>query len=274
MFSIAFLVSSFFLFLFGTVIGSFLNVLIYRSFNDQDWKTGRSRCDHCHTTLAWYDMIPLVSYLVLWGRCRQCHKRIALSHFVLELLTGALFLWWYWFGFFFFQLTQAPYSLLQPVFWLFVGVMLLVVFVADLKYLIIPDEAVIALLFSAFGYRLALALSGVMQWSDFFFAVLAGGVATLFFFCLWFFTNGKGMGFGDVKLVGPLCLLMGWQRSIAGIFLSFIIGAVVGLTLLVLGKKKLKQPIPFGPFLVIGTVLSLFWGEQLVRWYLGLLFLQ
>jgi prepilin signal peptidase PulO-like enzyme (type II secretory pathway) len=209
---------------------------------------------------------------VLRGKCRFCHKSIAISHPVVELLTGALFVWWYWFGFFFFQLTQAPYSLLQPVFWLFVGIVLLVIFVADWRFFIIPDGAVIALLSSTLLYRVLLVTSGVMQWQDFFNTLYSAFVATLFFFSLWFFTKGKGMGFGDVKVIGPLCLLMGWPGSIVGIFASFVMGAVVGVVLLTFGKKKLRQPIPFGPFLIAASLLSLVWGDALIGWYLGLMY--
>ncbi len=259
------------LFFFGASIGSFLNVLIYRSANEEDWKKGRSRCDHCKKKIAWYDNVPLFSFLILRGKCRSCKKSIAISHFVVELLTGALFVWWYWFGFFFFRLSQEPFIFLQPIFWLCVGILLLVIFIADWRYYIIPDGAVIGLLSAAVLYRLALVSSGVMRWEDFFAAAVTALAATLFFLGLWIYTKGAGMGFGDVKLIGPLCLLMGWPRALSGLFLAFFIGALVGLLLIGLGRKKLKQPIPFGPFLILGTVISLMWGDALIAWYLGLI---
>ncbi len=270
MVSSLFLTGSATLFFLGTILGSFLNVMICRSANEEDWKVGRSRCDHCKTMIAWYDNIPIFSFLLLRGKCRACHKPIALSHIVVEFLTGALFVWWYWFGFLFFQLSQTPYSLLQPFFWLFVGVVLLVIFIADWRYFIIPDGAVVILALSTLLYRLSLAMSGVMQWQDFFNTIYVALGATLFFFSLWFFTKGKGMGFGDVKVIGPLCVLMGWQRSLVGVLLSFMLGAGVGVLLLATGKKKMRQPIPFGPFLIAAVVISLLWGDSLSAWYVGL----
>lgn len=261
------------LFVFGAVLGSFLNVLIYRSVEeDEDWVQTRSRCDSCRKQIAWYDNIPLLSFLILRGKCRHCKKRIAPSHLFVELLTGAMFVWWYWGGFLFFKLSQEPFTVLQPLFWLFVAIVLLVIFVTDIRYYLIPDTAVLLLGGAAVVYRIALTASGIMQLQDLVAAVAVSVASALFFFALWFFTKGRGMGFGDVKLIAPLCLLMGWPRAVVGVVLSFVLGAVVGIILIALGKKKMKQPIPFGPFLIIATALSLWWGDALLRWYLSYLF--
>ncbi|MBU0979092.1 MAG: prepilin peptidase [Patescibacteria group bacterium] len=263
--------SSALLFFLGAIFGSFLNVVISRTLAGKSWVKGRSECDHCAHQLAWYDNIPLLSFLVLNGKCRYCRKKIDPTHLLLEVLTGLLFVWWWWVGFLFFKLSQQPLTLLQPLFWLSIGMILLVIVVADLKKMIIPNGAVILLTVLTLAYRLILIKSGVMQPADWWASLMASLAVGGFFFGLWFFTKGKGMGFGDVKLVVPLGLLLGWPRILVSFQLAFIIGAVVGVALILLGKHKLKKPIPFGPFLILGTVIGLVWGHQLTDWYLTLM---
>lgn len=263
--------SALILFVFGLIIGSFLNVVIYRTLNDESPIEGRSRCDHCRKQIAWYDNIPLLSFLILGGRCRYCKKPIALMHPIVEFTTGILFVWWYLWGFLFFQLTQRPFDFVQPLFWLLVAVLLLIIFFSDLTSYIIPDYAVGSLLGIALLYRIGLTLAGIMRWDDFIW-ILGGMLLNgVFFFLLWLVTKGKGMGFGDVKFAFPMGLLLGWPQVIVGVFIAFILGSVVGVGLLVSGKKQLKQPIPFGPFLIAGTLIALVYGEQLLHWYLQMI---
>ncbi len=262
------------LFIFGLVIGSFLNVLIERSIAGQDWVHGRSHCDVCDHQLAWYDNIPLLSYILLAGRCRYCHQPIGLSHLVLELLTAGLFLWWFWGGFFLlhaFQLTKQPFVIIQPIFWLVVAIILLVIMIYDLKYLIIPDEAIWLLTSITLLYRLALIAMGIMQPVDLVNTILVMAAVIAFLILLWLVTLGRGLGLGDVKLIVPLSLLVGWQLTVVGIVLAFFIGATLGLLLLLLGKAKLGRPIAFGPFLIVGFVFALTWGNKLLSWYLPML---
>ena len=263
------ILTTFFLFILGAAVGSFLNVVLYRSIIGQDWVRGRSRCDSCKKQIKWYDNIPLLSYFVLRGKCRHCNVQIALAHPVVEFLTGLLFAWWYLGGSFFFQLTQAPFQALQPLFWLTVGILLVMIFVADILYLLIPDITVLLLLAITILYRMGLILAGIMQPTDLYNSLLAMVLVFLFFASLWFFTGGRGMGLGDVKLVVPLSLLLGWPNIIVGLFVAFISGAVAGVVLIVLGKRKMGQVIPFGPFLVTGTVVALTFGDQILGWYLG-----
>jgi leader peptidase (prepilin peptidase)/N-methyltransferase len=265
------LVISLFLFVLGAAVGSFLNVVLYRSILGQDWVHGRSRCDNCHKQIKWYDNIPLLSYFLLRGTCRYCKEPIALSHPVVEFLTGLLFVWWYWGGSLFFQLTQAPFTALQPLFWLSVGVLLIMIFMADLLYLLIPDVAVGLLLLMTILYRVGLTLAGIMEPMDLLKAVMGMVLAVSFFGGLWLLTKGKGMGFGDVKLVGPLALLLGWPNILVGLFIAFVLGALTGLVMIALGKRKMGQVLPFGPFLVIGTVFALVVGDQLLSWYVSLI---
>ena len=270
MINLSFLLITTILFVFGTIIGSFLSVVILRSISGENWAKGRSRCDSCRKTIFWYDNIPLLSFLILKGKCRHCKKQILPLHPMVEVLTGVLFMWWYWGGFLFFKLTQAPFSILQPIFWLIVGLILIYIFIIDLNYMIIPDGAVIALTGLAIIYRLSLSISGIMQIHDLYTTLLAALLSFGFFFALWYFTKGKGMGFGDVKLSIPLALLLGSQKTIVGMFFAFVIGAVVGLILVAFGKSKMKTAIPFGPFLIIGTAISLIWGDFIYSWYWSL----
>lgn len=255
------------LFTLGSIFGSFLNVVIYRTIEGISWVKGRSRCDACKTLIHWYDNIPVFSFLFLRGRCRACNEPISLSHPVVEFLTGSLFVWWYWFGTFFFHLSQAPFQFIQPLFWLLVGMILLMILVTDTLYYVIPDTMVIALFVLTLMYRVSLVATGNMQTIDFLYTVIATVLATLFFASLWFFTQGKGMGFGDVKLVIPLVLLVGWHSAFLALFLAFLFGSVIGVCLLIVRRKTFGQIIPFGPFLIIGAITALIFGENLLQWY-------
>jgi len=264
-------VAAIFIFFFGAIVGSFINVVIERTIAGEDWVRTRSRCDHCKKVIAWYDNIPLLSYLLLGRRCRYCKTRISVQHPAVEFLTGTLFLWWYAMGFAFFRLAEQPLTVVQPLFWLVVGVLLLIIVITDFKYMIIPDYAVAGLGLLALLYRVYLTQANIMQISDLWGAIAAGFSAMLFFFLLYAGTKGAGMGFGDVKFVLVMGWLLGWQRMIVGVLLSFVTGAIVGVIMMALGKKTAKQALPFGPFLVLGTVVSLVWGLQLWEWYWGLM---
>ena len=142
---------------------------------------------------------------------------------------------------------------------------------ADLLYYIIPDTMVIILSILTITYRVILVSYGEMQLNDLLWAAGSTAVVASFFVALWFFSKGKGMGLGDAKLMVPLGLLLGWPSIIVGVFFAFVAGAVVGLSLIVTGKKRFGQVIPFGPFLIVGACVALVWGDQIINWYLRLL---
>ena len=271
MISLLFVLISFALFGLGAAIGSFLNVVIYRTVHGQSWVRGRSKCESCLKQLHWYDNIPLLSYFMIRGKCRYCKTSLSLSHPVIEFMTGTLFVWWFWVGSLFFRLTQHPFSVIQPMFWLVVGMCLVVIFFADIRYMIIPDEAVALLTFITLIYRITLTLAGVMQPIDFIWTTLGTVIVTCFFFSLWWLTKGKGMGFGDVKFAIPFGLLLGWPNVFIGTFLAFVFGAIVGLALMAVHKKKIGQVVPFGPFLVVSTLVTLVFGSHIWQWYMHLL---
>lgn len=222
--------------LFGVAVGSFLNVLIDRLPRGENALTGRSVCDHCKKPLRWFELIPLLSFFLQRGRCRRCHKELSWQYPFVELVTGVAFA-----------------AGVNPL----VFSSLLVIFVADLKYQIIPDSMIMIGVLGAIGGIRENALSGL-------------GAAG-FFFVLWMITKGRGMGLGDVKLAFLMGLLLGFPRIVVAGYLAFLTGAVVGVILIVLGKKTLKERIAFGPFLIAGTVGALLWGDWLIGWWRSLL---
>lgn len=221
------------IFLVGLIIGSFLNVLIWR-LNDPKapkfWQ-GRSLCPHCKHQIAWFDNIPLLSFILLRGRCRHCHRKISWQYPAVELLTGT-----------YFALTG-----LHPVLWL-IGAAFIVIFFSDLIYGLIPDEMIVLLILLSF----------------FNFNLLTGLVSGLAFLIIYLITKHKGIGFGDVKLALVMGLLLGWPKTAVAFWVAFIMGGLAAVILLVLRKTKLSATIPLGPFLVLGTVVAALWSENLV----------
>lgn len=255
----------------GLVWGSFLNVVIYRLTHKQSPLSGRSVCPSCKKVISWKYNIPLLSYFWLGGRCHNCHKKISWQYPVIELVTGALFVWWFMVGRGFFLLAGTPWGVVQPIFWLVVGMLLLVVFMADFRFGIIPDSVNLALVSLSLFYRLGLVLTGQMDVRDFLLAGISAAVITMFFLSLWLMTKKKGFGMGDIKLAPALGLLLGWQRSIVAIFISFIVGGIFSAVLLIMRKKKMGQTVPFGPFLVFGAAVGLLWGARIWQWYFSLM---
>lgn len=264
-----------FIFLMGLVWGSFLNVVIFRMSHGTSPLSGRSVCPKCKHKLAWFYNIPLVSFVLLKGRCAYCHKKISLRYPLIEALTGVMFVWWFLVGFNFFQLVGSPWSFIQPVFWLAVGMVMLSIFMTDLLYMVIPFSLNLLFFSLALFYRVSLTGFGIMQVNDFIRALVSGLVLSMLFIGLQILTvkvkKIDGFGLGDILLAPSLGLLLGWPKILPAIFISFVLGAIVGLILIILGKKKMNQHIPFGPFLLSGTAISLVWGGAIWNWYLSLL---
>ena len=153
-------------FLLGLVIGSFLNVVVYRVIHGDSPLRGRSVCPKCGKKISWWDNIPLISFVLLRGKCRYCRKQISWQYPMLELLTGMLFLWWFGVGQLFFRLSLDPFATIQPIFWLAVGVGLISLIVADLFYGLLPDIFTLPLILMSLVYRVGLTMAGVMQVKD------------------------------------------------------------------------------------------------------------
>lgn len=239
----------FFILLFiGLFIGSFLNVIIDRLPRDENFFVGRSHCESCQHTLVWYDLVPIVSFVGLRGSCRYCHTFIGWRYPVIELTTGLAFAFTYVF------LQQSPLLLLVTV--LAVMSVLICIFYIDLFYGIIPDTLLIALfIFSV--VRLFFLSQPIIPY---FFTALGSAA---FFFVLFLITKGKGMGLGDVKYAGIMGFLLGFPTIIPGLYIAFLTGAGIALILVIVGKKAMKSTIAFGPFLVIGTAVGIFYGMNL-----------
>lgn len=247
----------FLVFIFGASVGSFVNVLVSRSIVGEDWLRGRSRCDSCGKPLSWYDMIPLLSYLLYRGKSKCCHKKLSISHPIVEGLFGMLFVWWLLVGFVFFQLATTPWTVVQPIFWLGVGVLLLIIMVADALYGVILMPFIYISTVWIYGYRLALAMSGKYQWSDLGLTLISGVLSYAFLYALHIATKGRGMGDGDPYLAFVTGSLLVGMAAFWGMLAAFILGSIWGIALIILSLKKMDQTIPFGPFLVIGSMVTL-----------------
>jgi len=260
------------IFIFGTSIGSFLNVLIDRLPKEESIN-GRSHCDYCRRHLRWFELIPVVSFFIQGGRSHCCQKKISWRYPTVELLTGFMFVLILNFKFQIFnQFRISNYQLLIT---LALISCLIVIFFTDLKYQIIPDSMQIALfIFSLLFYLPMFVYVGCQDpnWNcsyvkimSFLFLLFYGAIIMLPILLLYLITRGRGMGFGDVKLAFSLGFLLGIKSGLIALYLAFITGAIVGLVLIIFKKKKLKSKVAFGPFLVIGTIIMLFWGEKILE---------
>lgn len=254
------------LFVTGTAVGSFVNVMISRSIAGEKWATGRSKCDYCGRTLQWFDLFPIFSYLAYGGKSRCCRKPLSLQHPIVELMFGTLFVWWYFVGSIFFRLMTHPLSIIQPGYWLMIGLILLIIGLTDLFYGLIPTLLVTVGVVMTIIYRLILATAGIYQWSDLGLSLIAAIGAWAFFYSLYIATNKQGMGDGDVVLAFLLGLILGWPKMVVGVLASFVIGAIISLGLIAASKKKMKSTVPFGPFMIAGMVFALIYGNQMLVW--------
>ncbi len=238
--------------LFGLIIGSFLNVVIYRMPRGESVVAGRSRCPACGRALAWYDLVPVLSYLALRGRCRYCRTPISPRYLLVELMTGAVF------AALFYRFGPTP-ALAK---YLFLGAVLIAATFIDLEHYLIPDRLVLAGLAGA--VILGFAARDVGIWS-----ALAGCAAGAGFLLLVVVISKGGMGGGDVKLAAVTGLFLGWPFGPLGIFLGACVGGLVAFFLLLFRIKGRKDPLPFGPFIALGSFLALLWGKEVISWYLG-----
>ncbi|HXJ84231.1 MAG TPA: prepilin peptidase [Candidatus Methylomirabilis sp.] len=239
-------------FIFGLVIGSFLNVVIARLPEGRSVWRPRSACLGCGTPIDWYDNIPIVSFVVLGGRCRACGMAISRRYPIVEAATGLLF--------------ALAFLVLGPTPEFAVVAVLLAALVAitaiDLSHQIIPD--VITLPGIVAGVVASLAI-GRVTWLESLIGIAAGGGL----FLVIILASGGGMGGGDMKLGAMLGAFLGWKLGLLAILLGVLSGGVVAICLLLLRRKGRKEAIPFGPFLALGGAVTSLWGEALLRWYLG-----
>lgn len=239
-------------FLFGLVVGSFLNVLIYRLPRHESLVRPGSHCPGCDTAIRWYDNVPLVSWIVLHGRCRACRTRISCRYPLVESMTAVGFV-----------LAMWRFDMSWPllVAWAFIAAMIAIAFI-DWDHMIIPNRIVLP------GAAIGLAASVAIHPQRWWVYLAASAGAAAFMFALVMLWPG-GMGPGDVKMALFMGAVLG-SKVIVGLFAAFFLGSVVGVFMMVVLKRSRKTKIPFGPYLAAGSVIALFVGEQIVRAYMSL----
>lgn len=286
------------LFIFGVAIGSFLNVIALR-FNDGERVfftkkiQGRSHCVSCKRTLTWYELIPLLSYLALRGRCRTCKTKLNPQYPLIELACGLLFaflptqLFMHLGGSAILRSEQGTALLVLVLSaWLFISLAALTLTAIDIRLRIIPDS--INMFLGIMGLALLLtrlSLDETSAYSHFIGpsaeilgaptnlfagAGIAIGLALLLFGGIVFLTKGRGMGLGDVKLAVPIAIILSWPDALLAFIAAFILGSVVGVVQMARKKATMKAALPFGPFLIAGMYFVVFFGKEVVAWYFQL----
>jgi len=266
--------SLFFIFLLGLGVGSFLNCVIYRLEKKESFLFGRSYCPHCKHNLGFFDLIPLLSFFILRGKCRYCQKPISWQYPLVEIFTGLLFLLIFNFQSpIFNQFSIFNFQhLLVTGYWLLVTCFLIIIFVYDLKHYIIPDKVIYpAILVSGIWYFVSSIFFHSYTRYEILNTIYSALGAGLFFFLIVLISRGKWMGVGDIKLAFLMGLLLGFPKILVALFSAFLFGAIIGIGLIILKKKTIKSEVPFGPFLVTGTFIAIFFGENVINWYLNFL---
>lgn len=241
-----------FFILYGILIGSFLNVLILRIPKGEDFVKKSSHCMHCDYNLKWYDLVPVLSYITLGGKCRQCKTHISLQYPLIELLNGAAY---------------GVIFVLNGFNWhtvLYCGMfsVLLVITMIDLRHMLIPNGLVVAVL-----------LLGVVETfltKNYVTNIIGFFAVSSILLLLAILTRG-GMGGGDIKLMAAAGLFLGWQKVILALMIGAIVGSLIGVTLIALKRIARKQMIPFGPFLCSGIVIAMLFGDLIIQRYIALI---
>lgn len=283
-------------FLSGLFVGSFLNLVSDRAPFDKPIFLGRSRCDHCKAILKAKDLMPLLSFALLKAKCRYCGKKLSFTYPLSEILTGLAF-----FGAaYYLQLFNGP-TMWKWVNFVYLAVAVgffIIIFLADVKYRLIPNSVV----HKAIGFViLFIVITSAVAMTSYFFQlkndafgryliqagywntqlmyllkslgltlISALGIGLFFWFLIWV-TKGRGMGGGDVKLAFLIGIMNGWPINLVAIFLGFVFGAIFSLILVALRKKTMKDTVPFGPFLILGSITAFVFGNQILKWYTGLI---
>ena len=242
-----------FAFLFGLIFGSFLNVCVYRIPRNKSLVWPPSACPHCNQRIKWYDNIPVISYLILLGKCRHCKKPISLQYPVVELLTGiltVLFVWWLGISGWTFVVLAAVYALIC-------------LSVIDFELMIIPDRFSLGLIVWGLTFAWLNPNFEGIWWQKELYALLGAavgffGVLAIALIGTWVFKK-EAMGGGDVKLMGGVGALIGWQGVITTIVFASFFGLIYALVLMIWKGKKGGDAIPFGPFLSLGALINLFY---------------
>ncbi len=241
------------IFIYGIIIGSFLNVLIYRIPKKENFVTTRSHCMNCDYKLRWYDLIPVFSYIILGGKCRKCNTHISLQYPIIELVNGCMYmLITFIFGL---SVETLLYALLFSA--------LLALSVIDFKTFEIP-----------FGFNIFIFCLGIVRvitdfahWSDY---VIGFFIVSSFIYLIIFLTKGRGMGDGDGKLMAAVGLLIGWKLVLLAFFLGCVFGSILHIARMKI--TRVDHVLAFGPYLSMGIMVSILWGTRLINWYIDFCF--
>lgn len=252
-------------FIIGACTGSFLNVAIFRTHGGESVVRGRSKCRVCEEPLGVGDLVPVLSYLRLRGRCRSCHAVISWQYPAVELATGFLFILFYLMvatrgddnlGLLYMGLYVLRY-------WVF-ATYLVIIFLYDLRHMLIIDRFTLPAMI--FAILMNLWLGTVPAWS-----LLVGALVLAGFFWIQFaISKGTWVGGGDIRMGAMMGFMLGLEQGLVALFLAYVFGAIVGVVMMASGKATRKTPVPFGSFLAVATILTLFAGESMLAWYLNL----
>lgn len=238
--------------LLGMVFGSFFTVIGIRLPKQQTFVNERSNCDSCGEQLVWFELIPLVSYLMQSGKCSHCKQRISIMLPMVELITGLLFS--YSFIQFGFRLELVAALLLVSV--------LAIVFVTDMYYLMIPDSILLFFLPFIICIRLFAPLH---PWTS----ALAGSIVGFGIIALIIILSNGGIGAGDMKLFGLIGIFLGLENTLLAFFLACVFGSIISIVLMSFKFTKYKQYIPFAPYIALGTLVAYGFGNRIISWYMG-----
>ena len=247
-------------FIVGACIGSFLNVCICRIPESQSIVHPPSACPKCNTPIRFYDNIPIISYILLFGKCRTCAAPISLRYPMVEFMTGLLAVA---------AMIRFGISLDFPIYFAFIATLVVITYI-DLDHQIIPD--IISLPGIPIGLVAAFFVDFVSLKDAAIGALMGGGILFLVAWGYYFFTGKEGMGGGDIKLLAMIGAFTGWQGVFFTIFIASATGTLIGITLMLFAKKNLKFAVPFGPFLSVGAMSYLFFGPELIFWYYHMAF--
>jgi len=275
-----------FLFLFGVILGSFLNVLILRYelggavFGRQ--LKGRSRCPHCNKALSWYELMPIISFIIQFGKCRNCREKISLQYPVVEIISGVIVA----------TIPQILGFTPLALIWAIALLVLLIISFIDARHYVIPDVLTIIIVLLGIAATAIIAIGDtpfpalipgtflgdyafVFSFTDnpWLLRLAAAFVGGAFFSSIILLSRGKAMGWGDAKLIAAIGILIGWPDALLVMMIAFITGATVGIIMLVGKKKKIKDALPFGPFIAFGVMMVVYFGYDIISLYFRFLYL-
>jgi prepilin signal peptidase PulO-like enzyme (type II secretory pathway) len=261
------------IFIFGLIIGSFLNCLIWRLYREEK-VSGRSYCPKCGNKIKWRDNIPVLSFCLLSGRCRACGKPISWQYPAVELIAGILFLTVFIKNFsvaggnIYFQ-GQLPAAILLLRDWFIISAML-VIFIYDLRWYLILDKVTLPAMAIVLIFNIILGILAGNILINLFIYLISGIIGGSFFLIQFLISKGRWIGGGDIRLGFLMGLVLGWPYILEAIFLAYLAGSIVGVGLMIAGRKQWGSKIPLGAFLAPAAIAVLLWGKEILEWYFQL----